>query len=76
MREELTRTSTRAYIPPYDLAIVDVGLGNKDEAFVQLNHAIDDRELECVYFKVMPELDSLRSDPRFAKLLQRVGLPQ
>ncbi len=73
--EDLTGLSRRAYVPPYDMAIIYIALGKKDQAFAELNRAIDDRVLECVYWKVLPELDGLRSDPRFAKLLQRVGLP-
>ena len=74
--EELRLMSQRSYVPPFDLAIIYIGLGNKEEAFVQLNRAVDDRGIVCAFWKVLPEVDSLRPDPRFAALLQRVGLPQ
>ena len=74
--KEISRMSRRAYVPPYDMAIIYIGLGDKDEAFVQLNRAVDDRGIICAFWKVLPEVDSLRSDPRFAALLQRVGLPR
>lgn len=56
-------------------AIVYEGLGDKDEAFQWLERGYQDRAYEMNYLKVDPLLDSLRSDPRFADLVRRVGLP-
>jgi hypothetical protein len=54
---------------------VQVGLGDKDEAFRLLEQAYVERSDVFVNFKVdRSRLDSLRSDPRFASLMQRVGL--
>ena len=50
------------------------GMGNKDQAFVWLEKAFAERSNYLAYLKVFPLLDPLRSDPRFAKLVQRVGL--
>lgn len=58
----------------YEIALVYAGLGEKDQAFDWLEAAYRAHDVGLVYLKVDPCLDPLRSDPRFADLLQRVGL--
>ena len=60
----------------YEIAIVYAGLDDKDDAFAWLDKAFDAHDKGLTYLKVDPCLDPLRSDPRFADLLQRVGLPR
>ncbi len=50
-------------------------LNQKDEAFVWLEKAYAEKSPALTYIKTDPEFENLRSDPRFAKLLQRIGLP-
>jgi serine/threonine-protein kinase len=72
MLAELNEMSKQAYVSPYDLAILYVGLGDKNRAIEQLNRAYDDRAGWIIYLKVEPIFDPLRSDPRFAELLSRM----
>lgn len=51
-------------------------LGEKDKAFAELDKAYENRLSSIVWFKVEPQLDPLRSDPRFADLMRKVGFPQ
>jgi len=51
-------------------------LGDKDNAFLWLEKAYEQRASELIFLKVGPESDSLRSDPRYADLLRRIGFPQ
>ncbi|MGH9555268.1 MAG: protein kinase domain-containing protein [Terriglobales bacterium] len=74
--DELLGVSKRRYVPAYSLATVHAGLGDKDQAFAYLEKACEERGFYIHTLKVDPRLDSLRSDPRFASLLRRVGLPQ
>ena len=74
MLAELLARSRRRYVPPFDLAIVYVSLGNKDQAFSYLEQAYQERSYQMVWLKVDPWCDDLRSDPRFEALLRRVGL--
>jgi tetratricopeptide (TPR) repeat protein len=73
---ELNEMSRQAYVSPYDLAILYVGLGDKDRAFEQLNKAYEDRAGWIIYLKVEPLFDPLRSDPRFAELVKRMNFSQ
>jgi tetratricopeptide (TPR) repeat protein len=50
-------------------------LGRKDEAFAWLNTAYRDREFQMIGLKTDALLAPLRSDPRFAELVKKVGLP-
>jgi TolB-like protein len=58
----------------YEIALVYAGLGDKDRAFHWLDAAYQAHDVGLVYLKVDPCLNPLRSDPRFAVLLQREGL--
>ena len=57
------------------LASVYVGLGDKDQAFHSLAKAVEERDSALAYAKVDPMYDTLRSDPRFQDLLQRLSFP-
>ncbi|HSO76792.1 MAG TPA: hypothetical protein VLU47_18340, partial [Blastocatellia bacterium] len=62
------------YVSPYTIATIYAGLGEKDQAFKWLEKAVEDRDIWLMNLKVDPVLKSLRSDPRFERLLQRIGL--
>jgi len=51
-------------------------LGEKDRAFSWLEKAYAAKSGFLPYIKPNPFFDSLRSDPRYADLLKRMGLPQ
>lgn len=57
-------------------AALDATFGEKDLAIAELNKSYDNREYHLVLLKVDPRLDSLREDPRFVQLVQRVGFPE
>jgi serine/threonine protein kinase/tetratricopeptide (TPR) repeat protein len=73
---ELNEMSKQAYVSPYDLAILHVGLGDKNRAIEELNRAYDDRAGWLIYLNVEPMFDPLRSDPRFADLVSRMKFPK
>lgn len=69
------RTKT-AYASPFQIAMVYIGLGDKDQAFAALEQAYEARSWYMTWLKVAPEFDELRSDPRFVDLSRRVGFHQ
>ena len=73
--DELQERSKRRYISPTVIAFIYAGLGEKDQAFALLDKAHSERDGILVLLKVEPMFNSLRSDPRFADLIGRVGLP-
>ena len=60
----------------FGLAIAYAHLGENDRAFEQLEQLYRNRGFEMLTLKNNPDLDPLRSDPRFQDLVRRVGLPQ
>jgi len=64
------------YVEAYSFAIVYAGLGEKDAAFQWLEQSYQDRANDLGGLKIDALVDNLRSDPRFADLVRRVGLPQ
>ena len=73
---DLSQESRTHYVSPYYFALVYVGLGESDKAIDELEKAFADRSNGLVFLKVEPELDSLRSDPRFLALQQRLHFPE
>jgi len=71
---ELLELSRTRYVTPAALVNVYVGLGDKEQTFVWLEKAYEERSNYIAYLKVFPILDPVRSDRRFADLVGRVGL--
>jgi TolB-like protein/DNA-binding winged helix-turn-helix (wHTH) protein/Tfp pilus assembly protein PilF len=71
---ELLKLQTQRYVTPMAISFVYIGLGNKDQAFAWLEKGYQERANHIAFFKVNPTVDPLRSDPRFADFLRRVGL--
>lgn len=75
MIDKLKAASKQSFVPSLFVALVYTGLENKDQAFTWLEKAYDERYIRLAYLKVEALWDPLRSDPRFADLLRRVGIP-
>jgi len=71
---ELLKLSEARYVTPAALVNVYIGLGDKEQAFVWLEKAYQERSNYLAFLKVFPIVDPLRSDPRFDELTRRVGL--
>ena len=73
LRSDIAESRTH-YVPPFDFADLYARLGDKDRAFENLEKAYAERGHNLAFIKVEPGLDNLRSDPRYADLLLRMGL--
>jgi serine/threonine protein kinase/tetratricopeptide (TPR) repeat protein len=71
---ELKRQSKDSSVSPWGIALIYTGLGESDQAFEWLDKAYNDRAFDLQYAKVDPRFETLRSDPRFQKLLKRIGI--
>ena len=74
--DELVRSSKSGNVSPFYIAEVYSTLGERDQAFESLEKAYQSRDDELTWIMIDPSLDNIRSDPRYADLLRRMGLPQ
>jgi tetratricopeptide (TPR) repeat protein len=70
---DLKELSKRRYFPPYFIALIHVGLNDKDQAFEWLEKAFAERSANLTVLRAEPMFDPVRSDARFQDLLHRVG---
>jgi len=73
---ELRERSKRSYVPAYDFAIVHLALGEREAALQWLERAYDEHDWALIVLAVEPRLDPLRYEPRFQRLLRKVGLQE
>ena len=71
--EQDVEESKRELSTAFNMAEIFAQLGEKDQAFKWLQRAYEERYHMMLYLKSAPNLDPLRSDPRFEDLLRRVG---
>jgi TolB-like protein/DNA-binding winged helix-turn-helix (wHTH) protein/Flp pilus assembly protein TadD len=69
---DLKNQSQHGFSNAPEIALVYVGLDDKDQAMTWLEKAFDERFSPWVLMR--PAFDPLRSDPRFQDLLRRIGL--
>lgn len=73
---QLKELSKRRYVASYWIAMIYVGLDEKDEAFAWLEKAYQERSWWLLWIKMDPMVDSLRPDSRFIDLTGRIRFPQ
>ena len=72
--DQMLSVSKRKYFPPAFIAVVYLGLDDRDRAFEWFEKAFADHWMHS-WVLPDPRLDPIRSDPRFKSLMQRMGLP-
>jgi eukaryotic-like serine/threonine-protein kinase len=73
--EQYRKAAGAMYISPLIAADLYALLDEKDQAFEWLEKAYQERSSKLTDLKIDPDFENLHSDPRFAKLAQRIGLP-
>jgi hypothetical protein len=63
------------YVPSICLAWLHLGLGDVQKALDWIERAYEEHEPRVLWLRVAPTYDALRADPRYHRLLQRIGLP-
>ena len=72
--EDVASRADSQYVSPASLALLYLGLEDFDAAFLQLDRAVEERAALLTWLRVDPIFDPIRERPRFAELLQKVGL--
>ncbi len=74
MLRRLEEEAKSRHVPPVEFAIIHAGLGNTDVAFDWLEEAFRRRDVTLLWRIQTPGVVELRSDPRFAELISKLGL--
>lgn len=75
VRSEMERLSGKRFVTAYGVALVYAGLGDKEQAFAWLEKAFAERSHWLVWLRLDPRWKTLRGDPRFARLVERMKFP-
>ena len=70
---ELQAASAKNYVPAYWFALVNVGLGRREEALRALERAYEERSTVLAYLLIDPRLAPLREEPRYVALARRLS---
>jgi TolB-like protein/Tfp pilus assembly protein PilF len=71
--DEMRKT---AYVSPYAIGVVHLGLSQREQALEWLERAYEERDVRMLDLKFDPRLDPLRSVPCFQELLRRMNFPR
>jgi TolB-like protein/Flp pilus assembly protein TadD len=70
---EMEQLAAVRYMPSPQLALIHLGLGETEKALDCLEQGLEEKSFWMIYLKADPVYDSLRSHPRFVRLLRRLG---
>ena len=74
LRDQLEQERQRGYVSPVALALVSLGLDDRDTTLTWAEEAYRERRGWVAYLNVNPILDPLRGEPRFQALVERMKL--
>lgn len=71
---KLKEMAKKRYVEPHSLALVYIGLNDKNKAFEWLEKAFAERTAALTYIKVWPLFNHLQDDSRYNEMVKRMGL--
>jgi tetratricopeptide (TPR) repeat protein len=74
--DALQTLSTKKFVTSYGMALVYMGLEEKEQVYAWLNKAYEERSNWLVWLKTDPRFNSIRSEKQFEELVNKVGLPR
>ena len=74
--DAIDQLSRRVYVSPVSIAMLHAALGDPERALEWLQTAYDGKDDSLLGLNVHPFWDSIRSDPRFIALLEKIGFPK
>jgi hypothetical protein len=75
LKELETAAKNGTYVAPMEMAMTQLGLGNKTAGMAKLQESIDDRDFNLLFFLNDPSFDLVREDPEFADLMNKINVP-
>jgi serine/threonine-protein kinase len=72
--DQLKTRAAQGYVPASNLALVHLGLGERDQALDRLEEAVEARDMLLTFLTAEPRWAGLADHPRFAAVLEHVGL--
>jgi TolB-like protein/tetratricopeptide (TPR) repeat protein/predicted Ser/Thr protein kinase len=75
LRSAEERAARGGYVPPIDLARLHAQVGDREQALAGLEGVVNEPYTGLLLLKVDQAWDSMRTDPRFAAVVRRVGIP-
>ena len=73
---ELQIRAKRQYVSAFNLARINLGLDRKEDALTWLEKGYEERSTWLTWINVDPSFDSLRKEPRFQSIIDRMNFPQ
>lgn len=73
---EESERARNQHVPPYPMAVISMGLGEKERALEWLEKSLKERETVMIFLKIDQRFDGLHTDPRFLQLVKELGPPQ
>lgn len=71
---KLKGRASKGYVPPYSLALVSAGLGDRAQTLDWLEKAYEERDVWLVWLQTDPRFDAIRNEPRFRNLAAEMGI--
>ena len=71
---DLEKLADERYVSPFNMALIHLGLDNKDQAMDWLEKGYRERSRSMIWLNVDARFDPLREDPRFQDLRHHIGL--
>ena len=71
---DLLKSATETYVPPYNIAVTYLAVGERERALDYLEKGLTERDVRMVFLKVEPQWEQLRTDQRFVDLIKRMRI--